>query len=146
VIQLAGEMTPPETFPRPSFAVELRRGLNAYNLRVGALTGAGGGIALGAATASGAFPMVVAMADPRLALLAQSAVGALATFVFTTALHTAVHAYFGWRFGRGIAASEEGRHAEAIALLSPVTMAGMDHYDPGGHASRALETSRTTRP
>lgn len=136
-------MTPQETFPRPSFSVELRRGVNAYNLRIGALAGAGGGIALGAATATGAFPMVVPVADPHLALVAQSAGAALATFVFATVLHTAVHAYFGWRFGRGIAASEEGRHAEAIALLSPVTLAGMDHYDPGGHASRALEASRT---
>ena len=60
----------------------------------------------------------------------------------TTGLHTAGHAYFGWRFERGIDASRQGEHERAIALLSVVEKKEMDHFDPEGYALAALKRSR----
>jgi len=42
----------------PSAASELRRGLNAYNMRVGALSAAALGVAMLAATVTGTVPPV----------------------------------------------------------------------------------------
>jgi hypothetical protein len=72
---------------------------------------------------------------------AQALAAATVFFVLTTALHTAVHAWFGWRFQRGIEASQRGDHVLARRLLSPVTRRGMSHYDEEGHARAAYDRS-----
>jgi hypothetical protein len=106
---------------------ELRRGVNAFNLAVGAVLGAAAGVAVYALFGAGALAVAVA----------------LGVFGFTTGLHTAAHAYYGWRFERGIRASREGDHARAVALLGAVARRGMDHYDEAGAARRALAASQT---
>lgn len=124
--------------PGPTAASELRRGLNTYNLMVGAV----------AAIALGAITLVATRAGvaPDLFLLGagtQALAAALGLFVIITGMHTATHAYFGWRFARGIRAAAAGQHARAARLLAPVERAGMRHYDPDGHARTTLDASRT---
>ena len=121
----------------PTAASELRRGLGRSNLLVGAAAALGLGAATLLATLTGLAPAVV-----RLGAGTQALAVALALFVIITALHAAAHAYFGWRFGRGIVAAAAGHHARAIRLLAPVERAGMGHYDPGGDARRTLDEAR----
>ena len=124
--------------PGPTASSEFRRGLDPYNLMVGAVAA----IALGAATLVTTLAGVVP--DPFLLGAGRQALGAaLGLFVIITGMHTATHTYFGWRFARGIQAAGAGRHAQAARLLAPVERPGMSHYDPGGYAKRMLETSRT---
>ncbi|HVT01850.1 MAG TPA: hypothetical protein VHL58_00570 [Thermoanaerobaculia bacterium] len=116
----------------PSLLMELRRGLNLYNLSVGFVTA----VALGAAT----FFFIPDLFDIGRGV--QSILAALASFLLITAIHTATHAYFGWRFGRGVTASRAGDHRRATALLSPLDRQGLDHYDISTAARQALSRSR----
>jgi hypothetical protein len=74
--------------------------------------------------------------------LRQSTIAALVLFVIITGMHTAVHAYFGWRFDRGIRAAADDDHARALRLLAPVERPGMGHYDREGRARAALAACR----
>ena len=117
----------------PTFWGELKRGVNLFNLSVGIVT---------SVTVAGL--MYTFVPEPLFALgRGGQALAAGATMMFlTTGLHTAGHAYFGWRFERGIQASRQGEHDRAIALLSVVEKKEMDHFDPEGHALTALRLSR----
>jgi hypothetical protein len=110
--------------PGPSLASELKRSFLPFNLAVAAATGAAAGLAALLITGSA-----------ELGALAGAAVLALVTL-----LHASAHAYFGWRFGRGLRASARGDHARARRLLAPVVRLG--HYDPDGVARAALERER----
>jgi len=83
----------------PRATSELRRGLNAHNLRVGALSATALGVVMLAATVTGTVPDVLG-----LGAVAQALGTALALFVTITGIHTAAHTYFGWRFDRGLGA------------------------------------------
>ncbi len=113
----------------PTLKSELRRGVNAFNLTVGFLTS----ITLGA---------LAYFTVPPLHSLTHSGLLALLVMFLTTGLHTAGHAYFGWRFEKGIRAFQEGRFQEAVMLLGVVERKEMDHFDPDGVALRALQESR----
>jgi hypothetical protein len=121
----------------PRATSELRGGLNAYNLRVGALSATALGVAMLAATLTGTVPDVLGLGVGTQALGA-----ALALFVMITGIHTAAHTYFGWGFDRGVRAVTAGEHRRAVRLLAPVERQGMNHYDPDGSARRALRASR----
>jgi hypothetical protein len=121
----------------PSATSELRRSLNAYNLRVGGLSAAATGVATLLATLTGTIPDVFGLGS-----VAQALGAALALFVMITGMHTAAHTYFGWRFDRGLHAATAGEHRHAVRLLAPVERPGMSHYDPDGSARRALGASR----
>ena len=121
----------------PRATSELRRGLNAYNLRVGALSATALGVVMLAATVTGTVLDVLG-----LGAVAQALGAALALFVTITGIHTAAHTYFGWRFDRGLRAATAGEHRRAVRLLAPVERQGMSHYDPDGSARRALGASR----
>lgn len=116
----------------PTFKGELRRGVNAFNLSVGLAT------SLAAATLSYfQFPDLWAL-GPTL----QAALVGILTMFLTTGLHTAGHAYFGWRFEQGVRAHSEGRFPDAVRLLAVVEKKEMDHFDPDGVALDALRSSR----
>ena len=123
----------------PTAGSEFRRGLNPYNLIVGAVSA----LALGAATLVATWAAIV----PDLFLLGawkQALAAALGLFVIITGMHTATHTYFGWRFARGIRAAGAGEHARATRLLAPVERPGMSHYDPGGYAKKTLQEARAS--
>jgi len=124
--------------PGPTASSEFRRGLNPYNLMVGAVAALALGAATLAATWAGVLPDLFLFGPGRQALGA-----ALGLFVIITGMHTATHTYFGWRFARGIRAAGAGEHARAARLLAPVERPGMSHYDPGGYAQKMLDASRT---
>src|SRR5437879_704957 len=125
--------------PGPTAASELRRGLNAYNLTVGAVSALVLGAATLAATLAGVAPDLFLLGAGKQALAA-----ALGLFVIITGMHTATHTYFGWRFARGIRAAGAGEHARAAGLLAPAERPGMSHYDPGGYAKKMLEQARAS--
>ena len=122
----------------PTAASEFRRGLNRYNLMVGAVAALALGAATLVATRAGVAPDLFLLGAGLQALAA-----ALGLFVIITGIHTATHTYFGWRFARGIRAAGAGEHARAARLLAPVERPGMSHYDPGGYAQKMLNASRT---
>jgi hypothetical protein len=122
---------------QPTAASEFRRGLDRHNLMVGALSSTALGAATLLATAADLVPDIVGHGAAPQALAV-----ALALFVTITALHTAAHTYFGWRFARGIRATAAGHHPRAVRLLRPVERPGMTHYDPDSHARQALAASR----
>ena len=124
--------------PGPTASSEFRRGLNPYNLMVGAVAAVALGAVMLVSTLAGVVPDLFLLGAGRQALGA-----ALGLFVIITGMHTATHTYFGWRFARGIRAAGTGQHAQAARLLAPVERPGMGHYDPGGYAKRMLDTSRT---
>jgi len=124
--------------PGPTASSEFRRGLDRYNLMVGAVAALALGAATLAATWVGVLPDVFLLGPGR-----QSLAAALGLFVIITGMHTATHTYFGWRFARGIRAAGAGEHARAARLLAPVERPGMSHYDPGGDAQTMLHLSRT---
>src|SRR5689334_208196 len=124
--------------PGPTASSEFRRGLDRYNLMVGAVAALALGAATLAATWVGVLPDLFLLGPGR-----QSLAAALGLFVIITGMHTATHTYFGWRFARGIRAAGAGEHARAVRLLAPVERRGLSHYDPGGHAQRTLEAART---
>jgi hypothetical protein len=120
----------------PRATSELRRVLNAYNLRVGALSATALGVVMLAATVTGTVPDVLG-----LGAVAQALGAALALFVTITGIHTAAHTYSA---GDSIAAFAPPPPAStgALRLLAPVERQGMSHYDPDGSARRALCASR----
>jgi hypothetical protein len=123
--------------PGPTASSEFRRGLNSYNLMVGAIAAIALGAAMLVATRAGVVP------DLFLTGAGTQALGAaLGLFVIITGMHTATHTYFGWRFARGIRAVGAGEHVRAARLLAPVERPGMSHYDPGGYARKMLNASR----
>jgi len=123
--------------PGPTASSEFRRGLNSYNLMVGAVAALALGAATLVATRAGVVP------DLFLTGAGTQALGAaLGLFVIITGMHTATHTYFGWRFARGIRAAGAGEHVRAARLLAPVERPGMSHYDPGGYARKMLNASR----
>lgn len=122
----------------PTLRSELRRGFNAYNLSVSAGTAAVVGLALYALTSSGAIPDHLGRA-PWVA----AAIGALATFLSIAVFHAAIHAYFGWRFQRGMQALARSELRKAEKFLKVYEWPGMDHYDPDGHARAALLKCRS---
>lgn len=109
----------------PSAASELRRAFNAHNLGVAALAA----VAVGGGLAG---------LDEGL-LAAQATVAA---FTLITLMHAALHAWFGWRLGRGLRALAQGNTARACALLGILDRPGAAHYDPHGHARTALAQAR----
>jgi hypothetical protein len=123
----------------PTAGSEFRRGLNPYNLMVGAVSALALGAATLVATLAGVAPDVFLLGAWRQALAA-----ALGLFVIITGMHTATHTYFGWRFARGIRAAGAGEHARAARLLAPVERPGMSHYDPGGYAQKTLQEARAS--
>jgi hypothetical protein len=125
--------------PGPTATSEFRRGLERYNLMVGALAGLGLGLATLLATQAGLVPDLLVLGAWR-----QAVAAAVGLFVIITAMHTATHTYFGWRFARGIRAADAGEHVRAARLLAPVARPGMSHYDPSGYARRMLEQTRAT--
>jgi hypothetical protein len=126
--------------PGPTAASEFRRGLDPYNLMVGAVAAGVLGVATLLATRAGLVPDLL-----RFGAGPQALATALGLFVIITGMHTATHTYFGWRFARGIRAAGAGQHARAVRLLAPVERPGMTHYDPGGHAQQTLDASRQPR-
>ena len=125
--------------PGPTASSEFRRGLNPYNLMVGAVAAVALGAATLVTTRAGVIPDLFLLGAWKQALGA-----ALGLFVIITGMHTATHTYFGWRFARGIRAAAAGEHARAARLLAPVERPGMTHYDPGGYAQKMLDASRAT--
>src|SRR5256885_8757307 len=123
--------------PGPAAASEFRRGLNTYNLMVGAVAAVALGAATLIATLGGLVPDLFLLGAGKQALAA-----GLGLFVIITGMHTATHTYFGWRFARGIRAAGAGEHARAARLLAPVERPGMRHYDPGGDAQTMLDRAR----
>lgn len=124
--------------PGPTASSEFRRGLNPYNLMVGAVAALALGVATLVATLAGLAPDLFLLGAGT-----QAAAAALGLFVIITGMHTATHTYFGWRFARGIRAAGAGEHARAARLLAPVERPGMSHYDPGGYAQKMLDASRS---
>ena len=125
--------------PGPTASSEFRRGLNPYNLVVGAVAALALGVATLVATLTGLAPDLFLLGAGR-----QAAAAALGLFVIITGMHTATHTYFGWRFARGIRAAGAGEHARAARLLAPVERPGMSHYDPGGYAQKTLQEARAS--
>ena len=123
--------------PGPTSGSEFRRGLDTYNLLVGAVAATSLGAATLVATLTGVAPDLTGRGAGAQALMV-----ALGLFVIITGMHTATHTYFGWRFARGIRAARAGQHAHAACLLAPVERPGMRHYDPDGQARQTLEASR----
>lgn len=122
----------------PTLASEFKRGLNAFNLSVGFVTAvAGSGVAY-ALTRQLLIPDLFARGPGFQALLA-----GLLLMTLTTGLHTAGHAYFGWRFERGLRAFAKGDYPLAVRLLAVVEKPEMDHFDPEGYALKALQESRS---
>ena len=109
----------------PTLRSELRRGLGAYNLAVALVPGVAAGLA-----SLGLFPPLTA-----------AGMGTL-VFASVTLLHTAAHAWFGWKLGRGVEAHRAGRHEDAVSRLAVLERRGVGHYDPEGVAARALASSR----
>jgi hypothetical protein len=121
----------------PSGRSEFWRGLDVGNLKVGAAAAVLLGVAVAAGTRGGVVADAVGLGP-----VGQGAAAAGGLFVVITGLHTAAHTYFGWRLGRGLRAHRAGDHRRALRLLGVVERPGMTHYDPGGHARRALAASR----
>src|SRR4029079_12180138 len=124
--------------PGPTASSEFRRGLDRYNLMVGAVAALALGAATLAATWVGVLPDLFLLGPGRPSLAA-----ALGLFVIITGMHTATHTYFGWRFARGIRAAGAGEHARAARLLAPVARPGTRHYHRRGYAQTMLHASRT---
>src|SRR5258706_4086856 len=114
---------------------ELGRALNPYSLSVGACAAAALGTVAYVSLRTYRLPFAVGGVVVGLLV-------ALAAFVVITALHVALHVYFGRRFAQGISAAHTGHSQRAARLLAPRTWSGMDHYDLHGHAHRALLVAR----
>ena len=123
--------------PGPTVSSELRRALDRVSLMVGAVAALALGAATLLATLGGLAPDLLGLGTA-----AQALAVALGLFVIITGMHTAAHAYFGWRLARGVRAAAAGRYADAVRLLSPVERSGMRHYDLDGDAQRSLEQAR----
>ena len=113
--------------PTPTFRTELRRGFSLYNLSVGLLAAVAIGGAHFALTSAGAFPLFVAERPFLESLLVTGGL-----FAAISLPHIAAHAYFGWRFERGIACFANGDFEKALRLLAIVERSGIEHYDLHG--------------
>ncbi len=117
----------------PSLYNELRRGFHPFNLAV----------AVGVAIAGAALSLLPIVADALRDLTGlktptDAAWVAVVLFAVVTSMHVAGHAYFGWRFGRGLSAEQVGDHGAAVRLLGPASNARFGHFDPHGIAADAL--------
>ncbi len=121
----------------PTLKSELRRGLNSYNLFVSALASIALGLVFLGLTAIGVVPSLSPSAAETQALVVS-----LVLFVAIAAVHAAMHAYFGWRLGRGVSAFAAGDFDRARRLLAVLDRPGIEHYDPGSGARAALSQLR----
>jgi len=122
----------------PTWKSELRRGFNSYNLFVSALASIALGLVFLGLTAMGVVPgssFPVAAAEALLL--------SLVLFVAIAAVHAMLHAYFGWRLGRGVSAFVAGDFDRAKRLLAILERRGIEHYDPGSGARAALQQLRS---
>ena len=113
----------------PTFADELRRGVNPFNLGVGALTALVFGALSGGAALAGWLPY-----PPFVTGLAAG----IGLFALITLLHTMAHATMGLVFEHGLKAYCRGDYRTARRWLQAAAWKGMDHYDPAGVARAAL--------
>ena len=116
-----------------SLRSELHRSFNRQNLITAALVTVSVTAPAAGLGAGGVLPDFSGLGWIIQALLAGVAAG-----LAITLLHAAMHAYFGWRFGRGVQAVNQGRDTQARRLLTPAASWAM-HYDPAGLARAALE-------
>jgi len=127
--------------PSPAFSAvqtpgarsELKRALNRYNLTVG----------FGAAFTLALLSIFAMRLEGFSLLFGETALDqgvmiGIAAFLLITLLHTTVHVFFGWRFGRGLTAARSGDYAKAARLLRFRRRRGAEHYDPENHALNAL--------
>ena len=113
----------------PSLRSELRRSLTASNLLTAALPP----VAL-------LLIAVLAMPDDPL----KAVLPAMLLWFASVILHAGVHAYFGWRYQRGLQSLECGHLQRARKLLAPALTAWGCHYDPAGIARRACHAAAAT--
>jgi len=111
----------------PTLRTELRRGVSPYNLAVGLLAASVIGCTHFALTSVGAFPIFVAQRP-----LLESFLVTGGLFGAISLPHIGAHAYFGWRFQRGVAFFTNGDFEGALRLLAIVERPGIEHYDPQG--------------
>lgn len=117
----------------PTFQAELKRGVNPYNLSVGAISSIGLGSLVGL---SGLLPG---------SRWTAGILTSLALFLALTLLHTLAHATMGFLFERGLEAHCRGNFRQAKRWLAPAAWKGMEHYDPNGVALQALQECRRHR-
>jgi len=111
----------------PTLRTELRRGVSAYNLGVGLLAAFVIGCTHFALTSAGAFPLFVAQRPLLESLLVTGGL-----FGAISLPHIGAHAYFGWRFQRGVAFFTDGDLEKSLRLLAIVERPGIEHYDAHG--------------
>lgn len=126
-----------QTLSTPTLRSELRRGVNAYNLGVALLAAILISSAEYVLSGAGLLPLLLSERPLVQALV----VGSILFFV-TTFLHIAAHAYFGWRFQRGVAALAAGNTTQALRLLAIVERPGIDHYDIQGSVRELVRDLR----
>lgn len=117
----------------PTFVDELKRGVNPFNLGVGAITAVAFGFLSGGAALAGWLPY-----SPVLV----ASVAGISLFVLVTVLHTLAHAGMGLVFEHGLKAYCRGDYRTARRWLQAAGWKGMDHYDPQGVALAALNECR----
>lgn len=127
------DLPPPTPSPEPSLRAELRRGLGLYNLALALAVSVLLAFVAVMLRAAGAFESPFGFG-----VLSEALVIGLVSMVAITVLHVGMHAYAGWRLGRGLEALRRGEKERAERLLRIVRWRGMEHYDPQGHARRAL--------
>jgi hypothetical protein len=112
-------------------ALEIRRALDRHSLLLAAMTSL--------VLAVPVYLVVERFAPGAGRSGAIAVLFAVATFGAITLLHVTLHAYFGWRFARGIRAAMRGRTRLARRLLALRAWPGMAHYDASGEALRAWQ-------
>jgi hypothetical protein len=121
----------------PTLRSELRRGVNAYNLSVAFGTSLVIAAIELALSRFGVVPLIVT------SHLGQALTIGISLFLIISMMHIAAHAYFGWRFERGVAALSSGSVTRAMQLLGIAERPGMDHYDEEGAVRRLLQKIRS---
>ena len=101
--------------------------MSAYNLTVGLVAAVAIGCIHFALTSMRAFPLFL---DRR--PLLESLLVTVGLFCAISLPHIATHAYFGWRFQRGVASLANGDVERALRLLAIVDRPGIEHYDEHG--------------
>ncbi len=130
------KQTTAQTTSLPTLVSELRRGFNAFNMGVGLVSAVALALLVYALTLNDIIPIVITRGGAAL----QAYEAGLILFSIITALHVVMHAYFGWRFERGIAALKAGDKIGALRLLGIAEKPGMEHYDENGQVRAALKT------
>jgi len=110
----------------PTLRGELKRGVNLFNLKFGAVAAVLLGAGLGAALGSRQYALGVT----------------IGLFVALTLLHTLAHGCMGWVFERGLKLHCQQDYRRAARWLAMAAQPGMDHYDPNGVALEALRDCR----